>query len=47
LAAKVNKKELTDSLLGCLEHKEQHKEPEDLSIETTPSPVPATSATSK
>lgn len=35
LAAKVNKKELTDSLLGCREH----KEPEGNCIETAPNPV--------
>jgi beta-1,2-mannobiose phosphorylase / 1,2-beta-oligomannan phosphorylase len=35
LAAKVNKKELTDCLLGSQEHKES----EDLRIETAPSPV--------
>jgi hypothetical protein len=35
LAAKVNKKELTDCLLGS----RKHKESEDLRIETAPSPV--------
>jgi hypothetical protein len=35
LAAKINKKELTDCLLGSREHKES----EGLRIETVPSPV--------